>query len=545
MIAFRSFTPLFRRGCFIVSLLMITLFNSSIANAANYYFSANWLTWQVTSNLPSCNNGTWYYNNSKFTCSGSIELKNGDTISASSDITIVISTGALVLDGNNTIGDSTNNVDLSVTANSLSANQSSGSGSSVIYGNISAAGSGVSLTNTSVVGNVSSQTGLVSVSGGTVSGSVSGNGVTVSNGATLSGGANGNKNGVSITGSTVSGTITATQGTIQITNSAIPSGAITAGTSGSSNGVPLTISNSTIGNSTNSVSVTGNNTVNVQTNTTIYGDVTATPVGWNALTIDNSSQVIGVCTANGTNSNNSPDQFPRCVSLFAQCNKPSNIPADAAVTCYCDNFSESGLRSKILNASWTVGSTGGYTAFAPTFVNNRLRLTDSHTSEATSATLGAAFPAAGNYISIEFRAYSHDGSSSPADGIAMVLSDNYVSANPGQPGGSLGYAQGGVKSGNSGFAGGWLGVGFDEYGNFSTSTWAGAGSSNGNNATPNSVTMRGSYDKDYKNGYPYLGQYQVPTNQFLVLNNAGNYYQVIVGARNYSAANKSGNVQVK
>lgn len=521
-------------------------FSSLACEATNYYVDRN--------PYPPCTN-YYYLGWGGYFCTGSIELKSGDTLSAYYGSTSLTVSGSMILDGNNTIGSSSNTINITTTNDRFSASGSQ------IYGNISAAGSGVSLTNTNVVGNVSSQTGSVSVSGGSVSGSVSGNGVSVSNGATLASGANGNKNGVSITGSTVSGTITATQGTIQITNSAIPSGTITAGTSGSSNGVPLTISNSTIGSASNSVSVTGNNSINTQTNSniygtvigaavtiqtgaTVYGDVTATPTSWNALSIDGSSQVVGICTANGTNSNNSPDQFPRCVSLFVQCSKPSNIPADAGVTCYCDNFSGSGLSSKILNASWTVGSTGGYTGFAPTFINNRLRLTSSHTSEATSATLRAAFPAAGNYISIEFRAYSHDGSSSPADGIAMVLSDNYVSANPGQPGGSLGYAQGGAGSGNSGFAGGWLGVGFDEYGNFSTSTWAGEGYSNNNNSTPNSVTMRGSYDKDYKHGYPYLGQYQVPTNQFLVLNNAGNYYQVIVDARNYSAANKSVNVQV-
>ena len=48
--------------------------------------------------------------------------------------------------------------------------------------------------------------------------------------------------------------------------------------------------------------------------------------------------------------------------------------------------------------------------------------------------------------------------------LLWYLSDSSVTPQAGAFGGPLGY---GAKSGISGFAGGWLGIGIDEFGNFS------------------------------------------------------------------------------
>jgi hypothetical protein len=97
-------------------------------------------------------------------------------------------------------------------------------------------------------------------------------------------------------------------------------------------------------------------------------------------------------------------------------------------------------------------------------------------------------------LSITFDFYSYGGSG--ADGISFFLVDGTQPINsPGGFGGSLGYApiltdtglQGGIK-------GGYLGVGFDEFGNFSSPT---SGRTGGIGVVPNSVAVRGSQATNY------------------------------------------------
>lgn len=124
---------------------------------------------------------------------------------------------------------------------------------------------------------------------------------------------------------------------------------------------------------------------------------------------------------------------------------------------------------------------------------SRLRLTENTLNQATSITFKRSFPAAGNKMTIEFDHYAYGGTG--ADGIALVLSDAAVTPVPGSYGGSLGYAQRtNVSPSQSGFSGGWLGIGFDEYGSFSQATEGRVG---GTTARPQAIGVRAASSTNY------------------------------------------------
>ena len=169
------------------------------------------------------------------------------------------------------------------------------------------------------------------------------------------------------------------------------------------------------------------------------------------------------------------------------CPPPADIPAGFSGTCLCDNFNRAAISpSTIFNADWVV-STSDATDLLPTIAGNRLRLTSNTGNNAKAATVPGIFPAAGNYISVDFRHYAYNGSG--ADGIAVTLSDYSVPAVPGAYGGSLGYAQ---RTGVPGFAGGWLGVAIDEYGNFRNDEEGRGDGPPPNGRVLDSVSVRGS-----------------------------------------------------
>lgn len=125
------------------------------------------------------------------------------------------------------------------------------------------------------------------------------------------------------------------------------------------------------------------------------------------------------------------------------------------LTCVSDNFNRSSLGD-----DWVSVRVAG--TFTPSIVGNRLRLTTADANQSTGVSFQRLFPAADNFIQLTYRYYGYGGSG--ADGIAVILSDAGITPQPGGFGGSLGYAP---KAPTPGFAGGWLGVGLDEYGNFS------------------------------------------------------------------------------
>lgn len=154
-------------------------------------------------------------------------------------------------------------------------------------------------------------------------------------------------------------------------------------------------------------------------------------------------------------------------------------PCETELQCY-SNF----LEPSTFASNWAVSSRG-LAHFVPQLVDGRLRLTSNAGNVATAAALQRLFPAEGQFIQVSFRHYAYDGNG--ADGIAMILSDASVTPQPGGYGGSLGYAQ---LNGQSGFAGGWLGVAIDEYGNFSTHTEGRVGGL-GRDPVPDTVSVRG------------------------------------------------------
>ncbi len=205
--------------------------------------------------------------------------------------------------------------------------------------------------------------------------------------------------------------------------------------------------------------------------TTFYGYL----YGDNKLTMNNYAAVYGRVTA-------------RYLSMDSQ-SSINEAVLTPMLTCFADGFDN----AQINPDSWVVAQRNSSTL--PSVQNGRLRLTQNTTNQATSATFQRLFPGASNLVTVEFDQFAYKTSgSSGADGMAVVLSDSTLTPQPGAFGGPLGY---GFKTGISGFAGGWLGVGLDEYGNY-----ANEGGSYNLGSRPQAVSIRGSGSGT--SGYRYL-----------------------------------------
>lgn len=115
-----------------------------------------------------------------------------------------------------------------------------------------------------------------------------------------------------------------------------------------------------------------------------------------------------------------------------------------------------------------------------------LRLTTSDANQRGYAYINNSFPSTeGVLVDFEYKMWRDvNDNYRGADGIGVYLFDASVPFQIGGLGGSLGYA----PNGGNGLAGGYVGVGFDAYGNFSNPT---EGRNGGPGEVPNAVALRG------------------------------------------------------
>lgn len=509
-----------------LSALFVLILLSLPAYATDYVFSY----WG--SNYPPCSGGSWSESGSVFTCSGRVVLSSGDTVQVSTgfweygDITIVADNGFSL--SNNTIGTTSKTITLqsnygsidSTGSNSVTGDIVSSSGNinltnTTVTGNISTAGTvtmsggsvsgnisasnGVTLTNTIVSGTITATNGSINLSGGQVSGLVESNCCMVTtDGTDLYGGARSDSSGISISNGTIQGDFYAANNYAEFNNVNMLSGSITGASS-------LVINNSTLGTASDPVVVSTQSGPITLNDTTAYGDFT-TP-SWTTVIANGSTVIIGTCTPGST--------------------PASACQVSSALTCLNDDFGRSDLGSE-----WVSSSFSG--SFTPQIVSNRLMLTEDQTYQSTATTLQRWFPAENNLVVIEFDHYAWSRNTGDgADGITLVFSDATVTPQAGSFGGSLGYAQ--RDNGDSGFAGGWIGIALDEYGNFSNPT---EGRIGGTGFVPNSVSIRGSGVN--QTGYRYITGTNSLTPNIDVRNTRnprpGYRYRITIDARTGTAA---------
>lgn len=440
-----------------------------------------------------CDSGNWTVSSGPtYTCIGRITLNSGDTlqVGSGSGATVLASNGFSLT--NNIIGTSAKNITIESTygsidsygTNSIAGDIRSDFGNltlnnTTVTGNITTAGTvtmnggsvngdisannGVYLTDTYVAGTVTASNGSITLNGGQVDGLVRSNCCMITtDGTDLYGGVRSDSSGISISNGTIQGDFYAANNYAEFNSVNMLSGSITGASS-------LVVNDSTLGTSSAPVTVSTQSGPITLTNTTAYGYFT-TP-SWTTVIAINST-IVGTCT-------------------------PGSTPASACqvsspLTCLTDDFNRS-----LLGSDWVSSRFSG--GFTPSIDSKRLLLTQDQTNQSTATTLQRWFPAENNLVVIEFDHYAWSSSwfGDGADGIALVFSDATVTPQAGSFGGSLGYAQ--RDNGDSGFAGGWIGIALDEYGNFSNPT---EGRIGGNGFVPNSVSVRGSGDN--QNGYRFI-----------------------------------------
>ncbi|MDD4990806.1 MAG: hypothetical protein PHR83_01115, partial [Paludibacter sp.] len=140
-----------------------------------------------------------------------------------------------------------------------------------------------------------------------------------------------------------------------------------------------------------------------------------------------------------------------------------------------------------------------------------LRLTNSLGNQKGFAYINSSFPSTlGALIDFEYKIWRTSTSGNTgADGIGIYFFDASSTFSLGGYGGSLGYAPNSAAGSPTGLAGGYLGIGLDEFGNFSNPT---EGRNGGPGAKCNSVTLRGPTTSNATTTNPYLTYNQLQSN---------------------------------
>ena len=145
---------------------------------------------------------------------------------------------------------------------------------------------------------------------------------------------------------------------------------------------------------------------------------------------------------------------------------------------------------------WLLSGTTTLTANADGAGNGWLRLTSASGNQAGTAIYNTAFPSTDGIV-VRFTYATYGGSG--ADGFSFFLLDgSTVNPQPGPAGGALGYA---MDRTSAGLTNAYVGIGFDEFGNFSNDSALGTPPGT-NTFTPNSIVLRGSGNNT--TGYRYL-----------------------------------------
>ncbi|RYU80107.1 T9SS type A sorting domain-containing protein [Hymenobacter persicinus] len=138
-----------------------------------------------------------------------------------------------------------------------------------------------------------------------------------------------------------------------------------------------------------------------------------------------------------------------------------------------------------------------------------LRLTDAANNQAGYVIDNVGFPSsAGFTISFEF--FSYGGTAIGADGFSVFLVDAVQPSGGfaiGASGGSLGYAQKTIAPLSDGVTNGYIGIGIDEFGNYSNGSEGRSGGSavlDANGRVANGIAIRGAGNGSAATDYPYL-----------------------------------------